>query len=76
MVVSSDPESKSLDLIRVNDPGSSPSVCVISPSSWPEPPCSLPARSDSVGVASRSGVVPLVCGRRMVDGGPGGSPSS
>ena len=76
VVVSSDPESESLDLIRVNDPGSSPSVCVISPSSWPEPPCLLSARSDSVGVASRSGVVPLVCGRRMADGGPGGSPSS
>ena len=60
VVVSSDPESESLDFIRVNDLGSSPSVCVISPSSWPEPPCSLPARSDSVGVTSLSGVVPLV----------------
>ena len=71
VVVSSDPESKSLDLICVNDPGSSPSVCVISPSSYPEPSCSLPARSDSVGVTSQSGVVPLMSGRRMVDGGPG-----
>ena len=60
VVVSSDPESESLDFIRVNDPGLSPLVCVISPSSWPEPPCSLSARSDSVGVTSRSGVVPLV----------------
>ena len=76
VVVSSDPESESLDLIHVNDLGLSPSVCVISPSSWPEPYCSLPARFDSVGMAFWSGVVPLVCGRRMVDGGPGGSPSS
>ena len=74
MVVSSEPESESLDLICVNNPGSSPSVCVISPSSCPEPSCSLPANSDSVGVTSQSGVVPLMCGRRMVDGGPGGSP--
>ena len=74
VVVSSEPESESLDLICVNDPGSSPSVCVISPSSCPEPSCSLPANSDSVGVKSRSGVVPLMCGRRMVDGGTGGSP--
>ena len=76
VAVSSEPESESLDLICVNDPGSSPSVCVISPSSYPEPSCSLPARCDSVGVTSLSGVVPLMCGRRMVDGGPGGSPSS
>ena len=76
LVVSSEPESESLDLICVNDPGSSPSVCVISPSSGPEPSCSLPARSDSVGVTSRSGVVPLMCGRWMVDGGPGCSPST
>ena len=74
VAVSSEPESESLDLICVNDPGSSPSVCVISPSSWPEPSCSLPANSDSAGVTSRSGVVPLMCGMRMVDGGPGGSP--
>ena len=38
VVVSSDPESESLDFIHVKDPGSSPSACVISPSSWPEPP--------------------------------------
>ena len=42
VVVSSEPESESLELICVNDPGSSPSVCVISPSSCPEPSCSLP----------------------------------
>ena len=49
VVVSSDPESESLDLIRVNDPGLSPSVCVISPPSWPEPPCSLPALEQEIG---------------------------
>ena len=49
VVVSSDPESESLDLIRMNDPGSSPSVCVISPSSWPEPLAhSRPAPTPSV----------------------------
>ena len=53
VVVSSEPESESLDLICVNDPGSSPSVCVISPSSCPGPSCSLLANSDSVGVTSR-----------------------
>ena len=55
-------------------PDPSPSVWVISPSSWSEPSGSLPANSDSVGATSRSGVVPLVCGMRMVDGVPGGSP--
>ena len=74
VVVSWEPESESLDLICVNDPGSSPSVSLIWPSSCPEPSCLLPANSDSVGVMSRSGVVPLMCGMRMVDGGPGGSP--
>ena len=73
-VVSLEPESESLGLICVNAPDPSPSVCVISPSSWSEPSCSLPANSDSVGATSRSGVVPLVCGMRMVDGVPGGSP--
>ena len=37
-VVSSDPESESLDFICVKDQGSSPSACVTSPSSWPESP--------------------------------------
>ena len=59
-VVSSDPEFVSLDFICVRDPGSSPSACVTSPSSWPDSPRSLPVSSDSVGVVSLSGVVPLV----------------
>ena len=74
-VVSSNSVSVSLDLIFVKDPGSSPSSCWTSPSSGPDSPRSLPASSDSVGVMSLSGVVPLVWGRRMVDGGPGGCPS-
>ena len=44
-VVSSD----SLDLICVKDPGSSPSACVTSPSSWPDSPLrSRPAPTPSV----------------------------
>ena len=74
-VVSSDSVSVSLDLIFVKDPGSLPSSCWTSPSSGPNSPRSLPASSDSVGVMSLSGVVPLVWGRRMVDGSPSGCPS-
>ena len=74
-VVSSDSVSVSLNLICVKDPGSSPSSCWTSPSSGPDSPRSLPASSDSVGVMSLSGVVPLVWGRRTVDRGPGGCPS-
>ena len=59
-VVSSDPESESLGLICVNVPDPSPSVWVISPSSWSEPSWSLPANSDSAGTTSRSGVIPFV----------------
>ena len=74
-VVSSDSVSVSLYFICVKDPGSSPSSCWTSPSSRPDSPRSLPDSSDSVMVMSLSGVVPLVWGRRMVDGGPCGCPS-
>ena len=59
-VVSSDSVSVSLDFICVKDPGSLRSACVTPPSSWPNSLRSLPASSDSVGVVSLSGVVPLV----------------
>ena len=74
-LVSSDSVSVSLDFICVKDSESSPSPCRTSPSSGPDSPCSLPASSDSVGVMSLSGVVSLVWGSLMVDGGPCGCPS-
>ena len=74
-VVSSDSVPVSVDQIFVKDPGSSPSSSWATPSSGPDSPRSLPADSDSFGIVSLSGVLPLMWGRRRMDGGPSGCPS-